>query len=169
MKKTVIAMRVRNQSGVLTRVSGLFSRRGFNIDSLTVSETESHEFSRITISMEEDAYVKRQLVKQLGKLHDVNEIEEMLTDEAVFRELLLIKIRVTPAARQEIMDAVNVFRSKIIDFSADSLCVEMTGESSKLDAFVELMRPVGIVEMCRTGIIALERGSNCLKSVDNEP
>jgi len=164
MKKAVIAILVRNQAGVLTRVSGLFSRRGFNIESLTVSETESHEYSRITVAMEEDAYVKKQLMKQLGKLHDVSEIEEMQTGEAVFRELLLIKLRVTPATRQEIMDAVNVFRSKIVDFSADSLCVEMTGESAKIDAFIELMRPVGIVEMCRTGIIALERGSCCLKN-----
>jgi len=167
MKKTVIAILVRNQAGVLTRVSGLFSRRGFNIDSLTVSETESPAFSRITVAMEEDAYVKKQLMKQLSKLHDVREIEEMRADEAVYRELLLIKIRVTPLARSEIMDAVNVFRAKIIDFSADALCAEITGESGKIDAFIELMRPVGIVEMCRTGIIALERGKDCLKTIDN--
>ncbi|MCL2695858.1 MAG: acetolactate synthase small subunit [Clostridiales bacterium] len=166
MKKTVIAILVRNQAGVLTRVSALFSRRGFNIDSLTVSETESHAFSRITVTMEEDAYVKKQLMKQLGKLHDVREIEEMHADEAVFRELLLIKIKVTPGTRQEIMDATNVFRSKIIDFSADSLCVEITGESPKIDAFIELMRPLGIVEMCRTGVIALERGKDCLKTLE---
>ena len=130
--------------------------------SLTVGETQSPEFSRITISMMGDEYSKTQIIKQLDKLHDVKQVEVMERDETVTRELLLIKIKNDSATRQDVLSAVDVFRSKIIDYSPDALCVEITGESSKINAFIELVKPYGIMEMCRTGLVALERGGNCL-------
>lgn len=164
MKKFVFAILVANKSGVLTRVSSLFTRRGFNIDTLTVGETQSPEFSRITISMMGDEYIKAQLMKQLSKLHDVKHIEIMHRDETVTRELLLIKVKNSSETRQDVLSAVDVFRSKIVDYSPDALCIEITGETSKINAFIELVKPFGIMEMCRTGIVALERGSNCLRN-----
>ena len=140
----------------------MFTRRGFNIDTLTVGETQSPEFSRITISMMGDEYSKTQIIKQLDKLHDAKQVEVMERDETVTRELLLIKIKNDSATRQDVLSAVDVFRSKIIDYSPDALCVEITGESSKINAFIELVKPYGIMEMCRTGLVALERGGNCL-------
>ncbi len=162
MTKYVFGILVANKFGVLTRVSSMFIRRGFNIDTLTVGETQSPEFSRITISMMGDEYSKTQIIKQLDKLHDVKQVEVMERDETVTRELLLIKIKNDSATRQDVLSAVDVFRSKIIDYSPDALCVEITGESSKINAFIELVKPYGIMEMCRTGLVALERGGNCL-------
>ena len=162
MTKYVFGILVANKFGVLTRVSSMFTRRGFNIDTLTVGETQSPEFSRITISMMGDEYSKTQIIKQLDKLHDVKQVEVMERDETVTRELLLIKIKNDSATRQDVLSAVDVFRSKIIDYSTDALCVEITGESSKINAFIELVKPYGIMEMCRTGLVALERGGNCL-------
>ena len=109
-----------------------------------------------------DEYSKTQIIKQLDKLHDVKQVEVMERDEPVTRELLLIKIKHDSATRQDVLSAVDVFRSKIIDYSPDALCVEITGESSKINAFIELVKPYGIMEMCRTGLVALERGGNCL-------
>ncbi|MBE6862001.1 MAG: acetolactate synthase small subunit [Ruminococcus sp.] len=160
----VIGVLVSNIAGVLSRVSGMFTRRSFNIDSLTVGETESNGFSRITIAFHGDEHVKSQIVKQLAKLHDVKEVEVLDKNVTVIRELVLIKIRNTPESRQDIMTAVEIFRSKIVDYSPKALVCELTGESSKINAFIELVKPYGIIEMCRTGIVALERGENCLKS-----
>lgn len=162
MTKYVFGILVANRFGMLTRVSSMFTRRGFNIDTLTVGETQSPEFSRITISMVGDEYSKTQIIKQLGKLHDVKQVEVMERDETVTRELLLIKIKNDSATRQDVLSAVDVFRSKIVDYSPDALCIEITGESSKINAFIELVKPYGIMEMCRTGLVALERGGNCL-------
>lgn len=162
--KFIIAILVSNIAGVLSRVSGMFTRRSFNIDSLTVGETESSEFSRITIAFHGDEYIKDQIVKQLKKLHDVKEVEVLDKHETVIRELLLIKVRNTPESRQDIMAAVEIFRSKIVDYSPTALCCELTGETSKINAFIELVKPYGIIEMCRTGLVALERGESCLKS-----
>ena len=164
MHRFIIAILVSNTSGVLTRVSSMFTRRGFNIDSLTVGETESSEFSRITVTFRGDEATKEQIVKQLAKLYDVKEVEVLDRHETVSRELLLIKVKNTSETRQDILAAVDIFRSKIIDYSTDTLCCELTGESSKIQAFIELLKPFGIMEMCRTGIVALERGTNCLKS-----
>lgn len=163
MQKFIISMNVNNQFGVLNRVAGMFSRRGFNIDSLTVGETEDPSISRMTVTMTGDEYARDQIIKQLNKLHDVKEIKEMDPDKSVTRELILIKVTANAKSRQDIMDAVNVFRNKIIDFSPNSVCMEITGESSKLDAFVELMKPYGIIEMCRTGMVSLDRGNISLK------
>ena len=158
MKKYVIAVYVDNQFGVLTRVTSLFTRRGFNIDSLTVGVTENPAFSRITISVHGDERLKTQMVDQLKKLYNVKKVE-VLDDEATKRELMLIKVKHTAGTRTEIMTAVDVFRAKVVDYSPSEMCVEVTGDSPKMDAFVALMEPFGIMEMCRTGIVALDRGS----------
>lgn len=165
MDQYVIGVLVSNVSGVLSRVSGMFTRRGFNIDSLTVGETESNSFSRITIAFHGDEYLKDRILLQLRKLHDVKEVEVLNRHETVVRELLLIKVRNTPKTRQDIMAAVEIFRSKIVDYSPSALVCELTGETSKIDAFIELLKPYGIMEMCRTGLVAIERGENCLKTI----
>ncbi|MGN0621199.1 MAG: acetolactate synthase small subunit [Porcipelethomonas sp.] len=164
MGKYVFSILVANKFGVLTRVSSMFTRRGFNIDTLTVGETESPEFSRITVSMRGDEYAKTQIMKQLGRLHDVKQVQVMDRDETVIRELLLIKIKNDSETRQDVLAAVDVFRSKIVDYSPDALCIEITGETSKINAFIELVKPFGIMEICRTGLVALERGSHCLRN-----
>ena len=163
MEKFIIAVYVDNKSGVLTRVAGMFTRRGFNIDTLTVGETERQEYSRITICMEGDAYAKEQLVNQLKKLMVVKKVE-VLKDEPIKRELMLIKVKNDSINRSEIMTAVDVFRASVIDYSPESMCIEVTGNPSKIDAFVKLMNPFGILEMCRTGIVALDRGTKTLFS-----
>lgn len=165
MNKYIISMLVSNQAGVLTRISGMFGRRGFNISSLAVCETENPEFSRMTITMIGEDADRDQSIKQLQKLHDVYEIKEMNPNEIVSRELALIKIRTNKENRQDIMDAVNVFRSKIIDFTTESICVEMTGETDKIEAFINLVEPFGIIELCRTGIVSLDRGTKSLKNM----
>lgn len=164
-KQYIIGVIVSNVAGVLSRVSGMFTRRSFNIDSLTVGETESSEFSRITIAFHGDDDIKDRIIRQLDKLHDVKEVEVLDRNETVIRELLLIKVRNTPETRQDIMTAVEIFRSKIVDYSPASLTIELTGETSKIDAFIELVKPYGIMEMCRTGVVAVERGERCLKTV----
>lgn len=165
MDQYVIGVIVANVSGVLSRVSGMITRRGFNIDSLTVGETESSGFSRITIAFHGDEDIKERILQQLQKLHDVREVEVLDNKDTVIRELLLIKVRNKAEIRQDIMTAVEIFRSKIVDYSPTSLTCELTGETSKIDAFIELLKPYGIMEMCRTGIVAIERGENCLKTV----
>lgn len=163
-QRYVIAILVDNAPGILTRVASMFNRRGFNIDSLTVSETEQPEFSRITISLTGDQSIAKQIIKQLQKLYNVKQVEVMEKDESVYRELALIKLRNRPETRQEILSAVDIFRSKIVDFSPEALCVEITGESSKIEAFISLVESLGIIEMCRTGVVAIERGSNVLNT-----
>ena len=162
MEKFIIAILVSNNAGVLSRVTGMFTRRGFNIDSLTVGETDSPEFSRITISLHGDKAICSQIVKQLEKMYDVKKVQ-VLGEETVIRELLLIKVRNVPEERQDIMSVVDIFRAKIADYSPDALSIEIRGDSNKINAFIELVKPYGILEMCRTGLVALERGSGCLK------
>ncbi len=161
--KFVIAVYVDNKAGVLTRVTGMFTRRGFNIDALTVGETEHSEYSRITICMSGDDYAKAQMINQLKKLLVVKKVE-VLEDEPIKRELMLIKVKNESVNRSEIMTAVDVFRASVIDYSTEGMCIEVTGNPSKIDAFVKLMQPFGILEMCRTGIVALDRGTSTLFS-----
>ena len=161
MNTFIIAVYVENKAGVLTRVTGMFTRRGFNIDTLTVGETERSEYSRITISMRGDEKSKQQLVNQLKKLYVVKRIE-VLEDEPIKRELMLIKIKNKPETRSDVMTAVDVFRASVIDYSPEGMCIEVTGNPSKIDAFVKLMQPFEIIEMCRTGVVALERGADSL-------
>ena len=163
MQRFVIGMLVINHSGVLTRISGMFARRGFNIDSLTVGVTENPELSRMTVTMTGTEYERDQMLKQLGKLFEVKEIKEINAAAAVTRELAIIKVKASPESRLELLTVANTFGAKVVDFSAESICVEKTGESNKLDAFIELLKPYGIVEMCRTGLVAIDRGSTTLK------
>ena len=165
MKKYVIAVYVDNKFGVLTRVTSMFTRRGFNIDALTVGKTESPEYSRITITMYCDEAAKEQVIRQLEKLVNVKKVQLMEKGGSVSRELMLIKVKNTPETKNDIMTAVNIFRSKIIDYSTAALFIEVTGDTEKLDAFIEIMKPLGIIEMCRTGIVALERGEGSIFSV----
>ena len=160
--KFVIAVYVENRFGVLTRVTSMFTRRGFNIDALTVGETESPEYSRIIITMSGDGYARDQMINQLRKLFNVKKVEVLEKNTSIDRELMLLKVKNSAENRQEIMSVVDIFRCKIIDYAVDALCIEVTGEPSKIDAFVQLMKPFGIIELCRTGIVALDRGSSSL-------
>lgn len=162
VERSTIAILVDNQNGVLQRIASLFTRRGFNIHSLAVSETENHKFSRITIAAEGDEPTRRQLIKQLYKLYPVHEVKVMERDEVVRRELALIKLRNNIKTRADIINAVEIFRCKIIDYSPNTLCVEITGDTSKIDAFITVVEPFGILEMCRTGVVALQRGCHYL-------
>ena len=160
-KKRIIAVYVDNKAGVLTRITAMFTRRGFNIDTLTVGETERKEYSRITITIDGDDNEKQQLINQLKKLYVIKKVE-VLEEEPIQRELMLIKVRNDKQSRSEVMTAVDVFRASVIDYSPESMCIEVTGSPSKIDAFVKLMEPFGILEMCRTGLVALERGTKTL-------
>lgn len=161
--RSVIAVYVENKYGVLTRVSGLFMRRGFNIDSLTVGETDDPDFSRITITLNGDSYAREQLINQLKKLHNVKQVKLLEDKTSVERELMLLKVKTTAQNRSEIMAAAEIYRAKIVDYNTETMCVEVTGEPSKINAFIEVMKPLGIIEMCRTGVVALERGGNILE------
>ena len=156
--KFVLAVYVDNKAGVLTRVSAMFTRRGFNIDTITSAGTDIPEYARITIAMSGDEYVKEQIINQLKKLYVVKKVL-VLDDEPIKRELMLIKVRNKARERSDIMTAVDVFRANVIDYSPEAMCIEVTGAPSKMDAFVKLMQPFGILEMCRTGIVALDRGN----------
>ena len=165
MNKFVIAVYVENKFGVLTRVTSMFTRRGFNIDALTVGETESPEYSRITICLSGDGYAREQLINQLRKLINVKKVE-VLDDDCIKRELMLVKIENKPENRADIHFAVDAYRAKVIDYTNEGMCIEVTGDPSKIDAFIKLMIPFGIIEMCRTGIVALDRGTSTLLSKD---
>ena len=156
--KFVIAVYVDNKYGVLTRVTSMFTRRGFNIDALTVGETESPEYSRITISLSGDGYAREQLINQLRKLFNVKKVD-VLEDDSIKRELMLLKVEYNSQNRADILAAVDVYRAKVIDYTPDEMCIEVTGDPTKIDAFIKLMIPFGIIEMCRTGIVALDRGN----------
>lgn len=164
MSKYVIAVYVDNKPGVLTRVSSMFTRRAFNIDTLTVGEIENPAYSRITISLSGDEYTKNQIVAQLHKLHNVKKVKVLTDESAMKRELMIIKMKNSPHNRAEIMAAAEVYKGKIIDYSVSTISVEVTGEPVKIDAFIELMKPLGILEMCRTGIVAIERGAETMFS-----
>ncbi len=160
--KFILAVYVDNRFGVLTRVTSMFTRRGFNIDALTVGETESPQYSRITICMSGDGYSRDQLINQIRKLYNVKKVELLEDDDSIRRELMLIKVRNTSATRGDVMAAVEVYRAKVIDYTTEIICAEVTGDPSKIDAFIQVMEPFGILEMCRTGVVALERGDKTL-------
>ena len=159
MQRYTIAILVRNQPGVLNRVTSLFRRRAFNIASLTVSETERPSASRITVLFDGDDRAKAQLVAQLEKLPDVMSIRELAGGDAVSRELLLIKMASDPATRQEIMDAASAFKANILDYGHDSMVIQLTGDTPRIDSFIAFMREYTILEICRTGVVSLERGA----------
>jgi acetolactate synthase-1/3 small subunit len=156
--RRTISVLVHNRPGVLARVSSLFSRRGFNIDSLAVSTTEDAEVSHMTIVVSGDEAVLEQIGKQLNKLIDVIKVRDHSRDTIVDRELSLIKVHATPQTRPEVMQIVDVFRGRIADLSELSLIVEVTGTPDKTDALLRLLRPFGIKEMVRTGKVVMVRG-----------
>ena len=153
-----LSVLVANKPGVLTHVSGLFSRRGYNIDSLTVGVTENPDISRMTIVVHGDKQVIEQVTKQLNKLIDIIKVVDINPHESVDRELALLKVSAKAKNRGEIIQIVDIFRAKIIDVSSESVIIEITGSVDKIDALEELMRPFGIKEMIRTGKVALVRG-----------
>lgn len=159
----ILSMLVKNEVGVLTRVSGLFSRRGFNIGSLSVGETEDGKISRITIVTKGDEYIKEQITKQLEKLHDVIIVDALEEPNIVMRELVLIKVHVESGKRSELLEAASIFRAKVIDLTPSYLTLEITGDKSKCDAFVEYLKSYEIVELVRTGASAIQRGCAKLK------
>lgn len=144
----------------MSKISGLFARRGYNIDSLTVGETEDPHISRMTIVVKDDESIVEQINKQLNKLIDVIKIIELSEQRSVFRELALIKISLNQSNRSVITETVNIFRGNIIDVDNKSIIVEVTGSNDKITAFIELVKPYGIKEMVRTGLTALERGNS---------
>ncbi|MCD8022655.1 MAG: acetolactate synthase small subunit [Lachnospiraceae bacterium] len=160
MKKRVLSLLVDNTSGVLSHVSGLFSRRGYNIDSLTVGETMDPRYSRMTIVASGDEQTLDQITKQLAKLIDVVDIKILDEEASVCRELILVKVRVDVHERQDIITMANVFRGRVVDVGADSLIIELTGQQSKLDAFLRLLDGHEILELARTGITGLSRGAD---------
>ena len=156
--KHTLAILVENKSGVLFRVASLFSRRGYNIDSLAVGVTEDPEISRMTIVVHGDDHVLEQVTKQLNKLIDVIKVSDIGGDEAVERELALIKVSADVDTRSEIIQIADIFRARIVDVAPRSMTVEVTGDESKIQAIEKLLRQFGIKEMARTGKIALVRG-----------
>jgi acetolactate synthase-1/3 small subunit len=159
MKRHVVSALVENRSGTLSRVSGLFSRRGFNIDGLTVGETDDPSVSRMTIAVSGDEAVLEQIVKQLSKLVDVIAVRELEAQACVRRELMLVKVKADEASRPAVIEIASIFRARVVDVSATTLTIEATGDSAKLEGFLLLLRPYGILELARTGLVALERGS----------
>lgn len=159
MRKMVLSILVDNTAGVLSRVSGLFSRRGYNIDSLTVGETENPAISRMTVVVTGDDQILEQIEKQLHKLEDVIEITELKSDNSVCRELVLVKVEAAQKERQAVLAVADIFRAKIVDVAQDSLIIELTGNQNKVDAFIRLLEGFVIKEFVRTGITGLTRGS----------
>lgn len=161
-----IAIMVRNEYGVLNRVTSMFRRRQFNICSLTVSETETEELSRITVQFEgESDRAREQLVAQLAKLPDVIEFREFDPDESISCELLLIKMANDNDLRPQMLDAATAFHAKIVDYTRSSIIFRIAGTSRRIDNFIDLMRDFEILEVCRTGIISLERGPQVMRKV----
>lgn len=162
MRRMVLSILVENTVGVLSRVSGLFSRRGYSIDSLTVGETETPGISRMTVVATGDEQILDQIKKQLAKLEDVKTIVELADGESVCRELILVKVLATQKDRQAIIAVADIFRAKIVDVSMESMMVELTGNQAKLDAFIKLLEGFEIKELVRTGITGLTRGAGDL-------
>lgn len=160
MQQRILSLLVDNTAGVLSRISGLFSRRGYNIDSLSVGVTADPRYSRMTVVCSGDAPILEQITKQLAKLVDVIDIKVLEPEESVSRELMLVKVSCKPEQRQEIIAVSNIFRAKIIDVGTDSLIIELTGTKSKLGACIEALSGYEILELARTGITGLSRGSD---------
>ncbi|WP_139993843.1 MULTISPECIES: acetolactate synthase small subunit [Paenibacillus] len=159
MKKHTIAVIVNDQPGVLQRVSGLFGRRGFNIESITVGSSEEAGLSRMVIVTSGDDHTLEQVTKQLYKLIDVIKVIDLSSNPMVGRELALIKVNAEPSSRPEILGVVETFRAAVVDIGTHSLMVQVVGDTEKIDAMVELLKPYGIRELSRTGVTALNRGN----------
>lgn len=163
MERYVLSILVQNEPGVLTRISRLFGARGYNIESLTVGRTHEPEISRVTVALTCDTQTLEQILKQTEKLYVVIAVLELKPKESVFRELALIKIQGDDKSRSVIREVADIFRANIVDVSPESLIVEITGDSEKIDAFLRLIQPYGILEMTRTGLTALGRGEQKIR------
>lgn len=157
-ERHVLSITVENYSGTLSKVAGLFSRRGYNIDTLTVAETMDPNISRITVTVTGDEEILEQITKQLNKLIHVIKITDLTLKKSILRELMFLKISCTKDTRSEIIQMSDVFKGKTVDISSKSITIEITGDEDKNNAFIELIRPYGIVEIVRTGLTAIERG-----------
>lgn len=168
MRKVVFSILVDNTSGVLSRIAGLFSRRGYNIDSLTVGVTADPRYSRATVVARGDEIILEQIEKQLNKLVDVIDIKRLEPETSICRELIMLKLKVNEENRQAIISVANIFRAKIVDVSKESLLIELTGNQSKIEAFIDLLSGYEILELARTGITGLSRGTFDVKMYDEE-
>ena len=167
MERYTIAILVRNKSGVLNRVTSMFRRLQFNISSLAVSETESADYSRITVLFDGDEHGKRQLINQAYKLPDVVSIKEIRKEEAICRELLLMKLEALPETKTKIIYTAGAFEAKAVDCSDDFFVFQLTADSGRIDEFINLMRNYKILEICRTGMVSLEKGSETIRKTIN--
>ncbi len=168
MQKKVFQILADNTSGVLSRIAGLFSRRGYNIESITAGVTADPRFSRITIVTSGEDEILEQIEKQVGKLVDVRDVKELKPSESVYRELVMIKVKADSVTRQGIISLADVFRAKIIDVAPESLMIELTGDQSKVDAFITMLEGYEILELARTGIAGLGRGIENVVYLENE-
>jgi acetolactate synthase-1/3 small subunit len=159
MVKHTLAVLVENRPGVLSRVAGLFARRGYNIESLVVGETEDKTVSRITLVVEGDERVIEQVSKQLNKQVEVIKIQDITNEETVERQMLLIKVSAGPEDRQEILQLMEIFRCRVVDIGRRSLIIEATGDEGKIEAIMQSLKPFGIKELVRTGKVAMVRGA----------
>ena len=166
MQKKVFQLIVDNTSGVLSRISGLYSRRGYNIESITAGVTADPRYTRITIVATGDDEILEQIDKHVGKVVDVRDIRELKPDESVYRELALVKIKSSAEQRQGIISVADIFRAKIVDVAKESLIVELTGTQAKIDAFLNLLDGFEILELARTGIAGLSRGVDNLNDIE---
>ena len=164
----VFSLLVDNNPGVLSRISGLFSRRGYSIDSITAGVTADPRFTRITIVSSGDELILSQIEKQVRKLEDIIEIKVLEPSDSVYRELIMVKVRANKSERPEIISVADIFRAKIVDVEKDSLMVELTGTQSKLDAFLNLLEGYDILELARTGITGLNRGMKDVTLIDQD-
>jgi acetolactate synthase-1/3 small subunit len=167
-REHTIAVLVENKSGVLAHIAGLFSGRGFNIKELSVGETENPEYSRMTIVVKGDDQIVEQIKKQLNKFIDVIKVIDLTNIPSVHREIILIKVKAQPTRRQEIFQIVEVFKGKIVDISQNSLTIEVTGITEKIEAFVAILKPYGIQEIARTGRVSISRGMSKAGGLGNE-
>lgn len=160
MKQRILSILVDNTAGVLSRVAGLFSRRGYSIDSITAGMTADPKFSRMTVVATGDELILEQITNQLSKLVDVRDIKVLEPDQSVSRELLLVKVAAAVEERQNLISIANVFRAKIVDIGHKSLVIELTGTKSKLEAFISMLEGYEILELARTGLTGLSRGAD---------
>ncbi len=158
-KKHTISVLVHNQFGVLARVSGMFSARGYNIISLCVGETEDPRFSRMTVTVRGDDNVLAQIIQQLNKLVDVVEVTDLTSTPFVERELVMVKVKAGSKKRNEILEIAQIFRARVVDLDQHTMTVEVTGAGGKIAAFIDMMRPFGIRELVRTGVVAIRRSA----------
>ena len=166
MGRLVLSLLVENNPGVTSRISGLFSRRGFNIDSFSAGMTADPRFERVTVVASGDDQVLEQIEKQLGKLEEVVKIQQLEPGLSVTRELILVKVRAQGSERQAVINVTEIFRGKIVDVTNDSMVIELTGNQDKLDAFLQLLEGYEILELSRTGVTGLTRGSSDVKFLD---